>query len=582
MTALEGAHRASGSIQTPSGSPLGTPANRRADFAIALAIIALAVVLRAPLLRWDIVVGDEGYLVAAVERVLDGQVPYRDFQRDYAPGMYYLFAGLFTMVGDDLLVTRIVWLVMLCIVSAGCYLVARKLAPRWAAVWAGLLPILLMPPIHKMIVPLSVVAGLALCLPLARAVVGRKSAFATGAAIGLMAFFRQDVAAYTFVIASLTLVVASVLGAPARRGSAGRAISPWVWMCAGVLMFWAPILSAFASIGALREMIAQMLFDGLKDNAGMSVPLPAMAGVFSGTLSQRLLTSIFYLPTTTALIGTCAIIAAAVRRKFSVGYIILAQWTLMALFVHLVYMVRCDVAHIKQGLTAPSLILAWAAGAVWAHGRQAPRGRVRQGAAFATAMLCAWACAVLCYGAISDLKAGYDGMRAGVALDEPKAMVFLPEVRCGEMTRLVAAVRANTAKGDPIFVAPCEPILFFLTQRRNPTRYDSLFPGIVSSPAVQAEIVRDMEKSQVRLVLLCDYVLDGVPERRFRVYMPQVAAHIAKNFRAAGRIRGWEVWLRKLPGRPIRRKLMNAPGATSARMPTGSPQRTGETPPQSR
>src|ERR1043166_8195960 len=50
---------------------------------------------------------DEGWMVLASERILNGEVPYRDFFLHTNPLSYYLLAGVFSLFGQTLLVARI-------------------------------------------------------------------------------------------------------------------------------------------------------------------------------------------------------------------------------------------------------------------------------------------------------------------------------------------------------------------------------------------------------------------------------------------------------------------------------------------
>jgi 4-amino-4-deoxy-L-arabinose transferase and related glycosyltransferases of PMT family len=90
-------------------------------------------------LRYTSLEPDEGILLQGAQRILDGQVLYRDFFSFYTPGSLYLVAALFKTFGDSFLVARI----SLAITGAGCsaltYLLARRVCSRgYALLAAGL------------------------------------------------------------------------------------------------------------------------------------------------------------------------------------------------------------------------------------------------------------------------------------------------------------------------------------------------------------------------------------------------------------------------------------------------------------
>jgi hypothetical protein len=77
------------------------------------------------------------------------------------------------------------------------------------------------------------------------------------------------------------------------------------------------------------------------------------------------------------------------------------------------------------------------------------------------------------------------------------------------LEQLVPYVRERVPAGRPIFVAnprhdlvrAGNPLVYVLTERPNPTRYDVMQPGVVTTLEVQREIIRDLRDSRTRLVV---------------------------------------------------------------------------------
>src|SRR6266568_1987761 len=78
---------------------------------------------------------DEGYFAEQATRVLRGEVPYRDFDSLYTPGLLYLHAGLFWLHGQPhMLIPRLLSFLTRVALAIGLYALARPLArPGWAA-----------------------------------------------------------------------------------------------------------------------------------------------------------------------------------------------------------------------------------------------------------------------------------------------------------------------------------------------------------------------------------------------------------------------------------------------------------------
>ena len=80
-----------------------------------------------------------GYSIAPTERLLQGEVPYRDFLFNYTPGILWLNALLMKMFGVSLLAVRIGLLVVKLLTLVLIYHLARRLASARVA----LLPVAL-------------------------------------------------------------------------------------------------------------------------------------------------------------------------------------------------------------------------------------------------------------------------------------------------------------------------------------------------------------------------------------------------------------------------------------------------------
>src|SRR5215470_13705238 len=80
-----------------------------------------------------------GYNLVPSERVLYGQVPYRDFIYNYTPGVLWLNAILFKLLGTTLMTARLGVYVAKLVTALLLYLLGRRYLPGYLA----LLPILM-------------------------------------------------------------------------------------------------------------------------------------------------------------------------------------------------------------------------------------------------------------------------------------------------------------------------------------------------------------------------------------------------------------------------------------------------------
>src|SRR5579863_4527153 len=82
---------------------------------------------------------DEGIILQGAERILHGEVLYRDFFSYFTPGSYYLIAVLFKLFGSSIIVARNALVFLGSILSVLTYLLARRAVSRWVALVTGAL-----------------------------------------------------------------------------------------------------------------------------------------------------------------------------------------------------------------------------------------------------------------------------------------------------------------------------------------------------------------------------------------------------------------------------------------------------------
>lgn len=91
------------------------------------------------------------------------------------------------------------------------------------------------------------------------------------------------------------------------------------------------------------------------------------------------------------------------------------------------------------------------------------------------------------------------GKLAGIGLTGTTS----PTAGLGELRHVIDTVQSLTRPGDPIFVAPTSPLLYFLSERGNATRYDYLDPTYIK-PAVDVELERALRGRAPTVVIIAD------------------------------------------------------------------------------
>ncbi|MEW6208407.1 MAG: glycosyltransferase family 39 protein [Acidobacteriota bacterium] len=175
------------------------------DFLYALLFFLVAALLFGALFNRETTLSHSiGYSLYGAERILDGEIPYRDFHTLYPPAIIYLNAAVFKLFGVSLYNALLAVFLFKALTSLAIYLCARQLMPRaWAIAAAAFSIVWLRPNGPFKAVPMhygALFLALALFL-LLRYLQTRKTSLlvAAGLSIGLLTLFKHNIGAYALV-----------------------------------------------------------------------------------------------------------------------------------------------------------------------------------------------------------------------------------------------------------------------------------------------------------------------------------------------------------------------------------------------
>lgn len=106
--------------------------NKKNLFLIILFIITAIYYL--PIIKSPLAPYDEAVILVGAERVLKGQIPYKDFLTLYGPGQVYTLAALFKVFGISVTVERIYDIVIKSFLSLFIFLIIRLLSSNKTAI----------------------------------------------------------------------------------------------------------------------------------------------------------------------------------------------------------------------------------------------------------------------------------------------------------------------------------------------------------------------------------------------------------------------------------------------------------------
>src|ERR1017187_6772125 len=138
LTAESAPHASADAVSLPH-SP--RPSSLRWSLAVLLVVWAISLVWLATHLNRGWVPYDDGALAQSAERVLQGQLPHRDFDEIYTGGLTYLHAGAFRLFGIKLTSLRMALFAFFALWIPAIYFIASRFAKPSAA---GLVTLLAM------------------------------------------------------------------------------------------------------------------------------------------------------------------------------------------------------------------------------------------------------------------------------------------------------------------------------------------------------------------------------------------------------------------------------------------------------
>ena len=541
---------------------------RLADWKVALALFSVSLVYFVSYMHYGFAY-DEGYLLDSVEKILDGQVIYRDFHHTYAPGSFYLMAGLFKAFGHNILIERLVFALLEAMKCAVAFLIVRRITRSIFAYLAPLLLALAPGPWHKVFFPAF--GFLALYVVLVATARPAIWYLVAGAVIGLCALFRQDVAGFAAIAAAIAVAVEGV-----RLKSALRLpIKKLAYLVAGMVVVVGPVLCLFYRANALRPMIHKIAVDGMLDNMTNRIPFPglgARAGFDAAFLKHVLPVKIFfYLPFAVYVLAAAVCLRALARRAWQVEHTLLLAVLAAAVMAFNQSMWRSDVGHLLQSMQYVFLVVPVLLASL--HRLVARRARagarvvvVAKWVLLAVAPLALFWVTMSCTGAAGDPKlaarflaegvsvgdseyAGSILVRAGnsVKLDIPRAPIYVTPGEARFFSEIGRFLEANTSPGEYVLAVPQLQTLYFLFDRRNPTRYAHYRRSL--APEEERRYIEDIESHGTKYILLTEPFEGarlGQTSESFGEYAKPVRDWILANYQSVGRI-GWVMILRKRP-----------------------------------
>jgi hypothetical protein len=508
--------------------------------AAALAIIAMGVLAVPVFFGVPYSVGIVGAL-----RILEGDIPYRDFWTMYAPGHFYLLALLFLVFGKHLVIASAAKAVFVAACSSVLFLIARdlKVTRPIAATVGGFFVVMMWNPgfglstyepafLFILIGWLLTVRGGQLLSP--------RRALAIGASFGIAAWFKHDIAVYAVIAVAIGHIVEH-FGTEQRRwtetargvvliaaGSIAMVlpVALWCWLVAGRDAWQDVVWFPLTDFPKLRRTVYP----------GLLPDLVRMTDTFS-TAEAVLEWCQFNVPVL-LLIGWVVALARDRARRASYSSLVVVLIPSLALF-WLAAHVRIS-THIYT-ISAIALLLG---GVAWTQSRALALGSMQRVAATLIA---------LGYGASLLVEPGKAAIRVARAWPTSRTSqvptlrsLIVPARDLEYYEPIARLIERSIPQSERIYVGmsrhdvliSSNSMVYAVVDRHGASRYDELHAAVADRADVQREIIDAINRNGVRLVVLWQFgrpagMLDSLKAARSRD-LPNSGATVLDEFLARG------------------------------------------------
>jgi len=555
---------ASPSTVIQESEPVAIPEKFPGDWGIALLLFAGSSLYFHLFYNYTTLNVDEGIVLQGAQRILEGQVLYRDFFSLFTPGSYYWMALFFRVFGSSILVGRTVLIVEGGLLSVLTYLVARRVCLRWCSLLVACLATLVCLP-YRFVVVHNWDSTLWAYVALYSAVWFTQRphwawAFVTGLFTALTCLFEQSKGAGLV----LGLGVGFLILLCSERDRAGWSRRTTL---ASLVGFLGPFLLTFVYF-RMEHGLPQLLEDWFwplhhyssinKVPFGFLVESLAARDILcSGNRVSRSLTLLitgpwFLIPILPFLIaGNLACWTAKLWRgkRFvsKASYYVLCSAASVGLLVSTLATGRPDFTHLLYLTPLFFLALAWIF-----DGRDIPSSLLRAVKPLLVFLLS------LSFAAFG-LSLLWQPLNGSHTLQTRRGALKAPN-----SDNVLDYLQTHVFTGERMLVYPSLPLYYYLTATSNPTRHEFLVPGYHSARQFW-EVVNELADDHTRVVLLepsfRERMVAGLPSASPEMLAARdpVAEYIAKHYRACASLTSQGSWRFTF----MVRKDLDCPGSSS-------------------
>ena len=502
---------------------------------------------------------DEGIIVVAAQRLLAGEIPYKDFFIVmYPPGQIYMLAAIFKLFASSLIAGRIYTALISVGISMLVFFITRILTKNlvisifsWLMVLTSLSPRLgaLPAPIWP-----GMLLGILSVYIFIRYLKNPKSSsiFIAGLTAGAAILFRHDIG----IFAALSILLPLLIEALNKKS-----VKYIIFFVSAISFITIPWVAYFLSLSASKDIFNSLIaFTFIHEKtAGIPFPRPCfdLNMIFHGSL-HFINVNQFYLPILVYGYTLIRLLARVLRYSWRIEAEGLSLLSILSfgMFTFNHVRIRSDAAHLLTVLAPAMILSAFILHDAFSSGF---KFKLKCIAKYATGLVIAMLLGLLLIKNVDKYIKNtyikvyrYDIVKVGFE----RGALYLPREEAGDVLSTVKFIKENTGTGDRIYIGNIahwkddfggSTVLYFLADRLPSAKFYELLPGLVTNKEVQIEIRDSLIHKDVKLIVLQDVEMaglerSGVPEER-RI----LDDFIEREYKATARFGKYNIY-KRIPG----------------------------------
>ena len=478
---------------------------------------------------------DEAVILVGAEKILNGQIPHRDFSSEYPPGQFYVLAALFKIFGTSVITERIYDLVIKTLLSLSIFSIISFLSSWRTALLGWLMSIIWLQqssfPAYP-VYPSMLFIFISVYLLLIN-MKEQKSHYVILSAVSIVfsILFRHDLGGYAAIAIALVLIFKGM--------REGRSWQPLITFISSCIIAGSPGLIYFILNSSMEALFNDLVLIPMAFLEKQALPYPLLS-------RWNLPFFIFPLVLVTGIITSIILIKR--KRDDSNAYAVLLI-SLIGIFCFNQVRVRSDILHLLPValtgiLLAPILL--------YALSRELSLGAWQNRIVYALVIIILGITLSKPVSVIKMLLSRTNGyVVETINPDIERAMYSKIN---SDLKDVVAYIKNNTSINDRIYVGVKnhdkfvfnDVIIYFLAERDSATRHHVLNPGVHTTLQVQEEVVNEFKNSPPRLIVLA-------PRAPFEPNLSSVDSridlldnYISTNFILIKTFGIYEIWMKKV------------------------------------